>query len=716
MNNWQRFMSSLAFTAGLGLISPSAMAEPHAFGYKDLVSLSRLSSLSVAPDGSFAIFQVRATDLEKNKGVTSIYIKDLKHSAQNEWRLPASDGGASAPQLSADGQWIYFLSSRSGSDQVWRTDRTGAKAVQVTDLPLDVGVYKLSPDGKAIIVSLAVFPNVTGDEIAGTLKKQAEIKAQKSSGIIYDRLFVRHWDTWADGTRNHLFALPISSEGKAAGPVALTQGFDGDMPSKPDGGDDEWTISPDSKTLFVSVREAGKSEPWSTNFDIYQIDLSQPKAMINLTKSNLAWDAAPRVSPDGTKLAYKAMKRPTFEADRFWLYIRDLKTGVTTEIAPHWDRSIDALEWAKDGKSLLLTADDTGQHRLWRLNFEIETNSATSHTVKANVRNLTDQGHIDAFAETPNGFVFLKSGLNGPSQLYRQADAKSTLIDDSPVALTDINRLALMDTHMGQFEQFSFKGWNGETVHGYVMKPADFEPGKSYPLAFIVHGGPQVSFSNGWSYRWNPQTYAGEGFGVVFIDFHGSPGYGQAFTDAISEHWGDRPLEDLQKGMAYALDHYKFLDGSRACALGASYGGYMINWIAGNWKKPDGVHDWGCLVEHDGIFDTRTMAEETEELWFQEWEDGGMVYTNAAKVDNYNPALHAKDWSIPQLVIHSDKDYRVVPGQGIATFTALQRQGIESKFLRFPDENHWVLKPQNSLKWHETVMGWLKTHTQTPAK
>lgn len=272
--------------------------------------------------------------------------------------------------------------------------------------------------------------------------------------------------------------------------------------------------------------------------------------------------------------------------------------------------------------------------------------------------------------------------------------------------LTGINPV-LKERAFGQYEQFSFRGWNDETVYGYVMKPANYEEGKTYPVAFVIHGGPQVAFGDAWSYRWNPSTYAGEGFAVVFIDFHGSPGYGQAFTDSISQHWGDRPLEDLQKGWSYVLANYKFLDGDRACALGASYGGYMVNWIAGNWNAP-----WKCLVNHDGIFDTRTMAEETEELWFSENENGGVPYGNMAKMDAFNPALHAHKWSKPMLVIHSDKDYRVVPGQGIATFTALQRQGIQSKFLRFPDENHWVLKPQNSLKWHATVFDWLKTHTE----
>jgi len=251
-------------------------------------------------------------------------------------------------------------------------------------------------------------------------------------------------------------------------------------------------------------------------------------------------------------------------------------------------------------------------------------------------------------------------------------------------------------------------------VHGYLVRPVGFDPSKKYPVAFLIHGGPQGSFGNLFHYRWNPQTYAGAGYAVVMIDFHGSTGYGQAFTDAISQHWGaisqhwgDRPLEDLQKGWAYALKSYSFLDGDRACALGGSYGGYMVNWIAGNWSQP-----WKCLVNHDGVFDSRSRAYSTEELWFSEWENGGEAWIATANIERFNPANHVQDWRVPTLVIQGGRDYRIPLEQGLSTFTALQRRGIESKLLYFPDENHWVLKPQNSVQWHDEVLGWLDAHTR----
>ena len=277
-------------------------------------------------------------------------------------------------------------------------------------------------------------------------------------------------------------------------------------------------------------------------------------------------------------------------------------------------------------------------------------------------------------------------------------------------AITPSAGEVLQDVSFGDFEQFTFKGWNNETVHGYVVKPWNYEPGKKYPVAFLIHGGPQGSFGNGWSYRWNPQTYAGQGFAVVMIDFHGSTGYGQAFTDSISGDWGGKPLEDLQKGWAAAQEKYSFLDGDRACALGGSYGGYMVAWIAGNW--PDG---FDCLVNHAGVVDTRIMGFNTEELWFTEWENGGTPVLQPEAYEQFNPIRHVGKWQSPMLVIHGQLDYRVLVEQGLAAFSAAQRQGVPSQLLYFPDENHWILKPHNSVLWHDTVNAWLKRWTAEDA-
>ncbi|MGZ6041993.1 MAG: prolyl oligopeptidase family serine peptidase [Asticcacaulis sp.] len=675
----------------------SAQAKP--FTYKDMIGLDRLSAINVDRGGHRMVMQVRQTDMEKNKGVNSLWLKDLDNVAAAEVKLKASDGGATDPQFSPDGKTLYFLSSRSGSSQLWKTDLTGDAATQVTKLPLDVGAYEITPDGKGVVLSMAVYADCKGDEINCTVKRQTERKADKSSGELYTKVFVRHWDEWEDGTRNHLFYLAMDG---AAAPIALTDGFDGDVPSKPFGDEADYTIAPDGKTVYFSARLAGKTEPWSTNFDIYSVPVTGG-AVTDLTSANKAWDAAPRLSPDGKTLAYLAMKRPGFEADRYGIMLRDLASGTTRELDPDWDRSPGAIQWSKDGKSLLADADDLGKHILFRVD-------ATSGKVTP----LTRDGHTTVWFETPRGLVFLKDSLTHPSLAYL-ARPKAAFADDGAIGLTQIDS-ALAGMTMGSFEPFTFKGWNNDTVYGYVIKPAGYVEGHKYPVAFLIHGGPLGSFGDDWSFRWNPETYAGAGYAVVMIDFHGSTGYGQAFEDAISTHWGDRPLEDLQKGWDAALAKYPFLDGNRACALGASYGGFMVNWIAGNWKQPQGTQGWKCLVSHDGVFDARSMGYSTEEQWFEHWEHGGDVYQDPSLYDKFDPALHAKDWSVPMLVIHSDKDFRIPVDQGIGVFTALQAQNVESEFLHFPDENHWVLKPANSLKWHETVFNWLDSHIGSGAK
>jgi len=669
---------------------PLLSAQRTPFTYQDMLLLDRISGLSVDAAGSRALFNVRATDMEKNKGVSSLWLKDLNEPDTPERRLAVSDSGAYSAQWTPHGSAIVFLSARggTGSLQLWRTDSEGRTAERLTRLPLGIEAYRLTSDGTGAVVALSVFPSATEDEIALTVRRQAE--RPMGSGTVYDRVFVRHWDTWKDGTRNHLFHVDLAT-GRV---TALTPGFDGDIPSKPFGDEGDYAIAPDGRTVYFSARVAGKTEPWSTNFDVYSVPIAGG-APTNLTAENKAWDASPRLSPDGKTLAYKAMKRPGFEADRFEVHMRDLATGAVRALAPTWDRSAGELQWAPDGKGLYVTADDLGAHRLFRID-----------TKSGQVTTLSTDGHIDAFAKTPKGFVFLKSGLRGPSQLYLSAP-RTTAIDASAKKLTAVNSV-LETKEFGSYEQFSFSGWNNEAVHGYVLKPTGYTEGKKYPVAFLIHGGPQGSFGDAWSFRWNAQTYAGAGYAVVMIDFHGSTGYGQAFTDAISTHWGDRPLEDLRKGWAFALEKYPFLDRDRAAALGASYGGFMVNWIAGNWKEP-----WKCLVSHDGVFDGRGMGYTTEEQWFSEWENGANVYTDPAKYDTFNPALHAKDWSVPMLIIHSDLDHRIPVEQGIGAFTALQAKGVDSRFLRFPDENHWVLKPRNSMQWHHTVFDWLEQHIGT---
>ena len=658
----------------------------HPFDVHDLVMMDRVSDPQLSPDGKLVAFQVRETDYAANKGMNGIWI--VSASGGKPVRLTDKALNANTGRWAADGA-VYFLAPKDGVTQLWRVGANGGAAQQATSLPLDVNNFKFAPDGKRILLSLDVFTDCA--DLACTKKKLDDRKADKSSGTVYDKVFVRHWDTWADGRRSQLFIADVGADGKIGTPRLLSKGIDGDVPSKPFGDDTEYAFSPDGATVYFDARIAGKTEPWSTNFDVFSVPSDGSAAPKNLTADNQAWDGYPLPSANGKTLYYLAMKRPTFEADRFGIWAIDLATGNKHEIDAAWDRSASALHESADGKTLYTTTDDNGDHALFGI--DVATGKASK---------LVSDGSVGGFDTGRKSIVVAREDLRHPADLYA-ANTNGRGLKQ----ITHFNAERLKNIRFGDPEFFTFKGAGGDSVQGYVVKPVGFKANKKYPVAFIVHGGPQGAMTNDFHYRWNPQTYAGQGFAVVTINFHGSTGYGQKFTDAISGDWGGAPLEDLKSGWAAALRKYRFLDGDRACALGASYGGYMAYWMAGNWNDP-----WKCIVAHDGVFDSRMMSYSTEELWFDEWEHNGKTqYEDPAAYEKFNPIDHVKEWRAPILIVHSDLDYRIPVEQGIAAFNAAQRRGIPSKFLHFTDENHWILKPQNSVLWHDTVNAWLKQWT-----
>lgn len=670
----------LVFSALLLCIAV-ARAQPedtHPFSVHDMLAMDRISSEKVSPDGQTIVFTVRTTDLDANRGRTNLWLVNIDGS--NLRQLTTHPAGDFSPAWAPDGKTIYFLSTRDGSSQIWRIAADGGEAEQVTFLPLDVGNFILSPDGTMFALTMEVFPDC--ETAACTKKRLDERKKRKASGMLFDRLFIRHWDTWKDGRRSHLFTLPVAG----GDPVDVMKGMDADCPSRPFGGMQEVTFTPDSRSLVFTARNAGREEAWSTNFDLYLVPVSGDAAPENLTAGNPAWDTQPVFSPDGKTLAYLAMARAGYESDRFRIVLRRWPDGPTRILTENWDRSPGEIAWAADGKTIYATAFNLGQHSLFAI-----------HVASGDVKTLVRDGFVSGIAVAGSRILFGLDHLQSPRELYTVA------VDGSNRRMvTAINADKIARARMGEAEQFTFKGWNDETVYCYVVKPVDFDSGKKYPVAFLIHGGPQGTFGNHFHYRWNPQAYAGAGYAAVMVDFHGSVGYGQAFTDAIRGDWGGKPLVDLQKGLTAALERYPWMDGDRVGALGASFGGYMINWIAGNW--PDRFR---CLVNHDGNLDERMAYYNTEELWFPEWDHEGRPWENPENYEKHNPINYVKNWQTPMLVIHGARDYRVVDTQGISTFTALQRRGIPSKFLYFPDENHWVLKPHNSILWHETVIGWL---------
>jgi dipeptidyl aminopeptidase/acylaminoacyl peptidase len=682
----RNLLLTLALGAVLACAAPVAAAETHPFSIHDMLAMDRISDAQVSPDGTQAAFVLRTTDLAANKGRTDLWLLDVRTKAVR--RLTTHEAGDANPRWAADGKSLYFLSTRGGSQQVWNLALAGGEAEKVTAEPLDVDNLEVAPGGRLLVLSMEVFP---GKNPAETKKALEAKETVKSSGMLFDRLLVRHWDTWKDGRRNHVFVLPLGADGKATAPAKdLMSQMDADAPTKPFGGLDEIAVTGDAKKLVFTCKDVGREEAWSTNYDLWEVPTDGSAAPKRIT-TNPAWDATPRFSPDGKTLAYLAMSRAGYEADRYEVVLRDLATGkdrsytLRAGTGKNDDRSPAGITWSADGKSLYATADHLGQKAL----FAIDAASG-----KAKI--LAADGSIDA--PQPLGkdrILFSRHSLLGPTELFAISVAGGMF-----EKLTTVNDAKVAAARFGKSEQFSFQGAKGDTVYGYIVHPVDFDPAKKYPVAFLIHGGPQGSFGNDFHYRWNPQAYAGAGFAAVMIDFHASTGYGQAFTDAVNGDWGGAPYEDLMKGLDFALGKYSFLDGNRVGALGASYGGYMINWIAGQTDR------FKCLVVHDGNLDERMAYYDTEELWFPEWENGGTPWT-AKSFGHHNPIDYVKNWKTPTLVIHGQKDYRVVYTQGISTFTALQRKGIPSKLLIFPDENHWVLKPANSLQWHDTVMGWL---------
>ena len=668
----------------LALALAAAPAAPHAFTVHDLVAMQRLSDPQPSPDGKQIAFVLRTTDLEANKGRTDLWMVGADGAGLRQ--LTFTPEGESSPRWAPDGKSIFFLSTRGGASAVWRLPLDGGEARKVSASPLDVNAFVLSPDGTKLAMAVDVFPDCPTLECSQ--KRLDEKDKRKATGQLFTRLYVRHWDQVNDGRRSHLFVA--SADGGAA--VDVMKGMDADAPTKPWGEVDEIAWTPDGKALVFTAKDDGASEAWSTNYDLFLTLADGSAAPKRLTTPNKAWDTSPAFAPDGKALAYRAMSKPVYEADRFRVMLRK-PDGGEREVAPDWDRSPSSLLWSRDGKTLYATADDLGQVGLFAID-----------VATGQVKQLFKDGTVYSVALAGDRLVFARDHMRSPVEIYSIKPDGTDLKQ-----LTHVNAERLSQVKLGEPEQFTFAGAGGDTVYAWLVKPAGFDPKKKYPVALMVHGGPQGSFGNEFHYRWNPQTYAGAGYAALLVDFHGSTGYGQKFTDSIRGDWGGEPLEDVQKGLAAALLRFSFLDGERVAALGASYGAFLVNWMAGAWPER-----FRCLVTHDGNLDEQMAYFDTEELWFPEHDHEGTPWDNPQGYQRHNPVNLVKNWKAPMLVVHGGRDFRVVETQGFSTFTAAQRRGIPSQLLWFPDENHWVLKPANSILWHETVLSWLDKWTKGP--
>jgi dipeptidyl aminopeptidase/acylaminoacyl peptidase len=716
-------MHRLSFLIVLFSISvftlPALSQAKRPFTFEDMMKLKRIGEPEPSPDSKWVLFAAVDVDLAANKKTSHIWIVPL---AGGQEREIISDQDGDRPRWAPDGKRFAFISNKDGSSQVWIADFDGSAGAvttthKLTSIATEAGGELWSPDGKNILFTSDVYPECDGapdTEAACNARKLKEVEDSKVKAIVFDRLLYRHWTSYKRGKRSHIFIAPADGD---ATPRDLTPG-DFDAPEFSLGGQDDYAFSPDGQEICYTSNH-DKVEATSTNNDLWIVPVNGGAAK-NITADNPASDSTPLYSPDGKYIAYRAQQRPGYESDRFRLMLFDRKTGEKKNLTENFDQWIGAFTWDQSSWRLYFVAEDKGQSPLYRMDLTTEEKDA-GHvgdvTIKQESKiNVVDRGFNDDIIIARDGntsevsLLFTRMSIGKPNEIYRVQDKCLFLNSKSDCwgagALTHLNDGILAPVAMSPIESFWFPGAFGDKVQGFLVKPPNFDPSKKYPLKFIIHGGPEVPMGDLWSYRWNAQFFAATGYVVIMINFHGSPGYGQKFIDEINGDWGGAPFEDLMKGLDYAEKTYPFIDKDRECALGASYGGYMANWVLGHTNR------FKCIVSHDGMFNTYSAWGTTEELWFNNWEFKGTPYTNPEMYEKWNPRNFAKNFKTPTLVIHSQLDYRLDVSEGFQLFTTLQTMGVPSKMLYFPDEGHWILKPQNSQLWYKTVNDWVDQWTR----
>lgn len=644
-------------------------AQKRAITFEDFISMDAVSDPQISPNGQWVAFVVADYSLQENSANSDIWI--VSPAGGNARQLTRSPKGDSQPRWAPDSKRIAFVSSREGSPQIYVIPLDGGEARKITDVKTGVANLVWSPDGQWFAFSSDLDWPETREE-----KKDP----YPTEVTIWDELLYRHWDEWRAGKRSHLFAVPAS--GGAARDLTP---LDRDIPTIALGGFQDIAFTPDSKQVAF-VMNPDPVVAVSTNNDILVVPV-EGGAMTNLTRQNPANDNNPLFSPDGRWMAYRAQMRAGFEADRHHLMLYERQTGSVKDITSDWPLSIGEIDWSPDGRFIYAVVEEEARNRVYR--FSIPDGKREK---------VIDEGHQQSLRVSAEGstLVFTRQSANRPAEVYA-FDLRSK----QGRALSQINDSLVSQLEMNPIETFWFEGARGEKVQGLFLKPPFFDPGKKYPLVYLIHGGPQGAWEDNFHARWNYQMFAAPGYAVAMINFHGSTGYGQEFTDSISQHWGDYPYEDTMKGLDYVLGNYSFIDKAKVAAAGASYGGYMINWIATHSDR------FVCLVNHDGVFNMESMYGETEELWFPEWEFGGTPWKNRDLYEKWSPHQFAEHLKTPMLVVHGQLDYRVDVSQGLEAFTALRRQGVPSRFVYFPNEGHWVLRPRNRRVWWSEVLGWL---------
>ena len=668
-------ISVLVFT--LSSFATIATAQPsRRFTVEDLLKVRRVGDPRVSPDGKQIAFTIGDVNWDANKVVTQIYVMNVDGSSMKQLTNGASS--ASAPRWSPDSKRIAYVTG----GQIWTMEKDGDHKDQITKISTNAAAPVWSPDGKWLAFNSDVYPDCSDDDC--NKKKDEAADNSKVKAHITTRLLFRHWDEWRDVKRAHVFV--VSSKGGTA--RDLTPG-DFDSPPYAAGSGVDYAFSPDSQELAY-VRNPDKVEATSTNSDLYVVSLSGGAAK-NITAKNHGYDVGPIYTRDGKYIIYRSEATAGFEADRWRIMSYNRATGVSTEVTRNFDQQVEEITLSPDGNYAYFIAGERGRLPIYR----VPLGGAEPQKMVPNV----SAGGLQI---TPDGktLVFTNSSMTAPAEIFR-AD-----IDEGTVTpLTEANKNLMAPFALRKAEEVEWTGALAKKIHGFVVKPANFDPDKKYPLVVLIHGGPQGSWNDSWSYRWNPEIFANNGYIVFCPNPRGSTGYGQQFVNEISGDWGGKAYTDIMNGVANVLNHNSFIDRNRVGAAGASYGGYMINWIEGHNNDPR--FRFKVLVSHDGVYNLESMYGATEELWFTDWEFKGTPWTNPAMYARWSPNKFVKNFKTPILIIHGELDYRVPFGEGLQLFTAVQRMGIDSKLLMFPDEGHWVLKPQNSQLWHHTVLDWL---------
>jgi dipeptidyl aminopeptidase/acylaminoacyl peptidase len=682
----------LALSAVIVLTRP-LMAGGRPLTVDDLLAVKGVSDPQVSPDGKLVAYVVSEIDRAANKTNSSLWV--VPTEGGDPKRLTTTPGTNNHPRWSPDGKTIAFVSDRGGSPQVWLLPTDGGEPRQLTRLPIGVSGPIWSPNGDKIAFTAEVYPGASPEETSERDKKKGE---EPSKARVYDNLMFRHWNVWDEAKRSHLFVCDAES-GEAKD---LIPDWKANVPPAPFGGSSDYAWSPDGAELAFTS-EPLSDHATSTNTDIWTVPADGGEAK-NITADNKGADAQPGYSPDGTFLGWVRQVRPGFEADLNVLALRNRESGQVTEVTRTLDRPVQSWTWDPSAdRTIVAVLDHEGTEPIVR--FHVGPNGGAHFAPDLKSIALVKGGTNTAPSVSPKGraIAFVRSAANRPAEIRKVEVGPGSSIAQAgePVALTHHNDELVAELDLPAAESFRFEGADGATVQGWLVKPPGFDASKSYPVAFLIHGGPQSAWHDEWHNRWNFALFAAPGYCVVAINPRGSPGFGQQFTDEISQDWGGRVTDDLLKGLEHALKEYKFLDGDRVAAAGGSFGGYMVNWLAGHTDR------FRCLVSHAGIFDLTSMNVTTEELWFSTWEFGGFPWDTPELHMKQSPSTYVRNFRTPTLVIHGALDYRVPDAQGIAMYTALQSRGVPSRFVWFPDEGHWITKPANRVVWWREVHGWL---------